>query len=474
MAITNRNTRVLHQRVPQLMNVTNAFTTNPGTGANIVSSDDGSAKEALAYSNYSSVATLYDFNSDAFISVTTNSAASSGAGSSAYRSPWSNTFTATGGSTTTIALSSTRIRGEATIGETVEFLTGANAGVRTTISDVIVDNASTTIVVPTLANAVANTDTFRMTTGRFFVMNGSSFTAMYSYDVASNSWSAALGAGGALSVSVGTDSRITGVYKPQESFASGTATAGTTNTLSNSAKSWTTNQWANYQVRITAGTGRGQIRVISSNTGTQLTVATNWTTTPDTTSQYVIEGDEDKLYLIVNGQTGLYRYSISANAWTTLSPATALTPPRATGMFLHYIGDAGDADWSNESVNRNGRYLWSNAGGQLSMSRYDIAANTWVNGITTLPATFAYSVPGAGSMSLVDGRYIYYNVSNTGIIHRFDAVSQSWVPYVNLSFIAANSNAGNRMFLKKLDSNPDIKWLYIMHGTNTLFRQLLY
>ena len=64
-----------------------------------------------------------------------------------------------------------------------------------------------------------------------------------------------------------TDGRL--ISTPSHvAYASGTATAGGASTLTNGAKTWTTNQWTNYQVRITGGTGSGQIRTIASNTGT--------------------------------------------------------------------------------------------------------------------------------------------------------------------------------------------------------------
>ncbi len=67
----------------------------------------------------------------------------------------------------------------------------------------------------------------------------------------------------------------------------GTATAGTGTTLSDAAAAWTANNLINKFVRITGGTGVGQIRKITANTATQLTVAT-WTVTVDATSTYII------------------------------------------------------------------------------------------------------------------------------------------------------------------------------------------
>ena len=70
----------------------------------------------------------------------------------------------------------------------------------------------------------------------------------------------------------------------------GTATGSTSNTLTDTTKSWSSNEWQDYTVAIVAGTGNGQTAVISSNTSSQLTLSSNWTTNPDNTSFYRIRG----------------------------------------------------------------------------------------------------------------------------------------------------------------------------------------
>jgi hypothetical protein len=92
-------------------------------------------------------------------------------------------------------------------------------------------------------------------------------------------------------------------------FDAGTATAGSSTTITDSTKSWTVNAWRNYAVRIMAGTGAGQILPIASNTATALTVIGTWTTNPDTTSVYVIQGDLFKVYLQFGGIAGMVIYN---------------------------------------------------------------------------------------------------------------------------------------------------------------------
>lgn len=72
---------------------------------------------------------------------------------------------------------------------------------------------------------------------------------------------------------------------------SGTATAGTSSTLTNSSGAFgSSSECVGASVVIYDGTGVGQQRRITSHTSTTLTVSPNWTTTPDTTSKYVVGG----------------------------------------------------------------------------------------------------------------------------------------------------------------------------------------
>jgi hypothetical protein len=84
-------------------------------------------------------------------------------------------------------------------------------------------------------------------------------------------------------------------------FDAGTSTSSTYNTLVDSSKSWTTDRWANFAVRILAGTGAGQLRTIKTNTATTLTTYFGWNIQPDATSIYVIQGDSNNLYFVWGG-----------------------------------------------------------------------------------------------------------------------------------------------------------------------------
>jgi len=95
-------------------------------------------------------------------------------------------------------------------------------------------------------------------------------------------------------------------------FDAGTASSGSSTSITDSSKSWTINVWKNYSVRIMAGTGAGQALPIASNTATALTIVGPWTTNPDSTSIYTIQGDPNKLYMQFGGIAGIVMYNLDS------------------------------------------------------------------------------------------------------------------------------------------------------------------
>lgn len=58
--------------------------------------------------------------------------------------------------------------------------------------------------------------------------------------------------------------------------------------LTDTSKSWAANLWQGGTVKITAGTGVGQQRTVSSSNANTLTVSANWDIDPNGTSQYMV------------------------------------------------------------------------------------------------------------------------------------------------------------------------------------------
>lgn len=87
-------------------------------------------------------------------------------------------------------------------------------------------------------------------------------------------------------------------YRPENTeilMDSGTATSGTTTSLTNSTKTWTVNAFRGKRLVIESGGGAGQIALITSNTATTLTVATMPVAATSTSVYRIIDGNVYRL-----------------------------------------------------------------------------------------------------------------------------------------------------------------------------------
>jgi len=385
--------------------------------------------------------------------------------------------TATAGTTSTITTNLPIARDLR--GYSIHITGGPNAGATLAISSNTVGTNSV-ITVPVQASAFTTSTTYRLLTPRWYVLNaitasGTTTAAVFRfYDFALNTWaSAETGAtdGIAPAAVIGTDGKLIAtpswIGSGYAAFATGTATAGGASTLTNSAKTWTTNQWANSQVRIVSGTGAGQIRTIASNTGTVLTTSAAWTTAPDATSVYSIEGNDDFIYYMGSAAVTLFRYSISAGTWTTLSPTAARAAAPAVGMSGHWVWETNDAAWTNESAILNGRYIYSFRGGAGAvLDRYDIALNTWASGLTYAPATEVF---GAGSKYVYRNDAIYAQKDTTGRWFRYNVVTGEQDGWSTMTYTQGAAIAGDTSFdVTYTDGATEIDYVYMVLNTSTV------
>src|SRR5437879_4342562 len=150
----------------------------------------------------------------------------------------------------------------------------------------------------------------------------------------------ATGDGGTGTGDAGTGSNEAGTDTDERGTAtneSGTASGGTSTTLVDASKKWSTNLWAGRPDSITAGTGAGQTRTLTSNTLTTLTVSPAWTTTPDGTSKYAIRQtsttlqDITKAWPTINLWVGRL---VTINAGTGAGQASTVTASDSTRLTV--------------------------------------------------------------------------------------------------------------------------------------------
>jgi hypothetical protein len=475
MATTNGNRKILDVKRWEFMapapNSTQA-------GAFIVSSRH--FRQQQMYIRGNTDATIYNPSEDGWITIPSPALAGTfGAGASGTAGGWSTgstvgaaSLTATAGTTSTITTNQNFQRDLR--GYKVHILSGPNNGL---VLDIVRNTlgASSVITVATQASAFTASTVYRLLTPRYYVVGaGTLASASFRvYDYATNTWTtlsqtglpASLATDGKL---IATPSIIDGDFKI---FATGTATSGTGTTLVQTGKTWTASQWINSQVRITGGTGAGQIRTITANTADTLTVAT-WTTNPDATSTYAIEGNDNFLYYIGNNAVTMYRYDITANTWSTLSPGVARGAAPTTGMSGHWVHSATETDWTSESAIQNGRYIYSfrGAAGAL-LDRYDIAANSWA-AVTYSPAVETFTT---GTKYVLHGGFLYIQKEATGRWFAFDIARAEMFPWGTMLYPQGAALLGDTAFdAVYKDGATEINYVYMLLNTSSvLLRQMV-
>ena len=477
MATTNGNRKILDLKRWEFCTPAPAATV---AGAFIASSRHYRQQQLYVVS--ATVQYLYNPQEDAWVQIPSGALAGTFAvGACGTATSIGPSGTATAGTTSTITTNLTLARDLR--GYSIHITGGPNAGVTLEIvSNTIGANA--TITVAAQASAFSASTTYRLLTPRWYVLNavasaGTTTANLFKfYCFALNTWTTAeTGAtdGVAPAAVIGTDSRLIAtpswIDDDYKAFATGTATAGGASTLTNSAKAWTTNQWTNYQIRIVSGTGAGQIRSISSNTATVITVGSAWSTQPDSTSVYSIEGNDDFIYYMGSNAVTLYRYSISGGSWTTLSPGVARGGAPGAGMSGQWVHSVSASQWTGEDAILNGRYLYSfrGAAGAL-LDRYDIAANSW-SAVSYAPATETFTT---GSKWVYIKDYLYGHKDGSGRWFRFDLAQSAMDGMTQMLYPNGTAVVGDTAFdVGYKDGATEIDYIYMVLNTSTVHLRMM-
>lgn len=482
MATTSKLRKMLHRKSPEFCAVNPAG--NSASGSFMISDKSNiiPAHDIAYYIGGVSAIWNYNADNDAWMQLPNSGVAGTFAAGAcgefrALSAP-GGTFdkTAVSGSTTVIITNLAVTRECA--GYTIAVVGGAGAGYVGTIAYTQMGANAAFTVTPASSVAFDSTTVFRIYGGSLWFMNAGTAAVGFSvYDRITNTWTSRSVTN--LPTAWGTDAQLvsTGGYLSNNGsgFVNGTASSATSTTLVDSTKTnWLASMWVNYQVRITGGTGKGQIRSISaSTTGGSLTVSSAWTVTPDATSTYRIEGNDDYFYLLGNNAVTMYRFSVSANAWTVLSPTAARAGAFGAGGTADWIDAVPASTWNdgtygwyynNALYRQNGRYIYSFRGGATStLDVYDIAANTWISNVLYGQQLETFTT---GSCSVDMSGNIYIQKEATGRIYRFDVSKNLLEPYVMNPNPQGTAVAGDKMFVTTYnDGGDNITFLYTLANT---------
>jgi hypothetical protein len=188
---------------------------------------------------------------------------------------------------------------------------------------------------------------------------------------------------------------------------------------------------------------------------------------------FAIEGNDDAMYLLGNAAAAIYKYSISANTWTVLTPGTTRGGAMSSGGTADWIGVINDAEWQgipSKAINtswptafkQGGRYIYSFRGaGTNTLDVYDIALNWWMNGV---PYGNQAETFNSGSCSVASSDYLYIQKESTGRVFRFDIIKLAIEPWVTNVYPQSTTLAGDKMFFSTYrDGATVVRWAYTLH-----------
>lgn len=188
-----------------------------------------------------------------------------------------------------------------------------------------------------------------------------------------------------------------GVVRYSLILDTGTTTSGGDTTLTNTAKTWKTDEFAGKYIRTLTGTASGQERLITSNTATELTVPT-WTVNPDNTTTWRISeaSGVDSLGFDLSGASGQIMVQIPKFWYKAEKIGTkyrwVISDRLEAGFKVHPM-------FVSDGVEKPYVYI-----GAFQGSVYDVAASaTEVNTITVTAEPTS-----TGNLNItLDGNYVF-------------------------------------------------------------------
>jgi hypothetical protein len=195
---------------------------------------------------------------------------------------------------------------------TVSFVSTPTAAGSTSSSHYTIESSTLTLHAPWTTQPDASSR-FKILSGGMWLVSGPTsapFINMQFYDVLADAWITKTTPTNLLLGTMALDASIQRMGEFSGQFSSGTVTSSTTRFVQCTGKTWSPNEWGNFQVRITAGTATGQRRRIVTNTADTLYVNRKFDITPDATSVFEIFGDTNKIWYSGNGNASLLQYTV--------------------------------------------------------------------------------------------------------------------------------------------------------------------
>jgi len=245
------------------------------------------------------------------------------------------------------------------------------------------------------------------------------FFTFQMYDVLTDVWYQKTTPQNLLGGALGTEVAITPLDEVENAYISSTATSATSRRLTDTTQMMVNDQYRNYQIRLTGGTGAGQRRRITSNIDRTFEVDAKWDTTPDATTTYEIWPDTDLVHFVGSGQAMHLAYNVEADQWVTgpyfdygvINSAT-ITKTGELPLGISSAADNGTGSVSTVAVNAAGSGYA--VGDVIQISGGGANCRLYVTGCTTAGGVTSVSFKNSGSGYATSTGTATTTISGTG------------------------------------------------------------
>jgi len=149
----------------------------------------------------------------------------------------------------------------------------------------------------------------------------------------------------------------------------------------------------------------------------------------------------------------MYKYSISANTWSTVSVTAARAAQPVAGMGADWVGVTGNAKWADITNIQDGRYIYSTRGTGVIIDRFDITTGAWLP-TTGVPYVNTLITFNNGSSTFWDNEFIYIMKEGTAAIpvrfYKFNIVNNYLETFQDDWMFGGAAVVGNKMWIKDL------------------------
>jgi hypothetical protein len=458
--------------------------------------NDASRHPYLYWLRSATALDLYDPTTDGWVPLASPTLAGTfGAGACAVFHPSQGPrgTLAAGSTTTSITLTTALPAAVATnqlanrgdgVGFKIRILGNATGSSGKVEEHVIVGNTAGTTPTIYLDSALSFTplsgDGYEILSGRVFMLSAGTLASgvWKYYDVATNSYSAALGYTN-LPATIGTESAMVALselYVPNDKapgggyFGSITASASSSTSITGSGlPSLFADEYRNFQVRIVQDTvtptAVGQRRRITTHTSGASPVFTvaAWTVTPSSSAVFVVENDDDKVLLRTSSSANVYTYNITAATWDTTTFGASGSAVGAGTCFMMPFGVTRDSTGSF----RHSKMLCIRGGGSAAIDELDIAAattGTWASDIVygAKAQTFTTGTCATYGPVTRGGRLWHINVNGGQTTARFDARNRVMDAETYIRYPQGTAHAGERMAIAPfVDGTDKLGFVYM-------------